>query len=250
MYRLLVVVLFASALAAPTFAQSPEQTKRERIISSYMLTFGRQPNQGELNHWMGRENLTVEQLVANHSRYLQSDANEKRATIRRAFAHAYGYTPSDQQVNQSMSSSFNYTDWMNNHTSYLRSNKKAWDDMIAKVYWNVCSRWATDNDRRSWKQSEAKPYMLVAAVVDVWHKENSWFGRWYVPSNSRHLTQVAISNPVANEVARVVAAGGANAVAAGGANVIAAGGGNVIAAGGGNVIAAGGGNVIAAGGLN
>lgn len=245
MKRLLVfcmIATLATTLTLPLFAKSEQQLKRERVTSSYMLTFGRQPNSGELNYWMGRENLSVSQLVNLHSQYLNTNNDEKRKVVIKAFKDSYGYVPNESQVKQNMSSSFNYSQWMNNHLNFLRSSTQDWNNMISKVYSNVCARSATDNDRRSWQQNKAMPYYIVAAIVEKWHKENLASKQLRVNNNSSFMNLFGLSNPVANEVAKVVAAGGLNVIAPGGGNVIAAGGGNVVAAGGGNVISAGGGN--------
>ena len=237
-----VVATLATVLTLPVFAQSEQQLKRERVTSSYMLTFGRQPNSGELSYWVGRENLSVSQLVNLHNQYLQSNNDEKRKVVTRSFKDSYGYNLNEGDIKKNMLLPYNYSQWMENHLNFLRSNSQAWNDMIAKVYWNVCNRGATDNDRRSWKQNDAKPYYLIAGVVDKWNKENSGSRQLKLDGNSNFVNVFNISNTVAREVAGVVAAGGGNVIAAGGGNVIAAGGGNVVAAGGGNAVAAGGGN--------
>lgn len=241
LHRFMVVAMLATMITTTLFAQNDQQLKKERVITSYMIAFGRQPNSGELTYWTGRENLSVEQLVNLHNQFLNSNTDEKRKVIARAFENSYGYAPNENQVKENMRSSYNYTQWMGNHLAYLRSNATAWNDMISKVYWNVCKRGATDNDRRSWKQSDAKPYMLVAAVVDVWNRQNT-SGSLSVSKTSAYLSQTPVSPTVANEASRLIGAAGGNVIAPGGGNVIAVGGGNVIAPGGANVIAVGGGN--------
>jgi len=236
----LTIALAVSIITTPTFAQ--DQVKRDRIVASYMISLGRQPSNDELKYWSGQQVNSLEQLVNNHNNWLQGSRDEERKVIIRAFQHAYGYAPSESDVNKSLAETKNYTDWMRNHIKYLRENSTAWDNLLGKVYWNVCKRWATTNDKNSWPQSDAKPYWMVASVVDKWQAENKHNSQKAVRSVNGFMSAVPLSNPVAGEAARLIGQAGGNVIAAGGGNVVAAGGGNVVAAGGGNVIAAGGGN--------
>jgi hypothetical protein len=238
-YRVILTLIIATVITGQIFAQDQ---KRERITASYVITFGRQPTNDEMNYWMGQQVNSLEQLVKNHSSWLNGNRDEKRKLIIRAFQHAYGYAPSESDINKSMSENKNYTEWMTNHINYLRGNSTAWNNLVGKVYSNVCRRSATDNDKRSWPQSEAKPYWMVAAVVDKWQAENRHNSTKAVRSGNSYGTFANLSNPVASEASRIIGSAAGNVIAPGGGNVIAPGGANAVASGGGNVIAAGGGN--------
>lgn len=226
------VATLAMLSLSSVIAQSPEQIKRDRINASYLISLGRQPSSGELSHWMGRENYTLEQLVNLHNQYLQSNSGEKRTMVIKAYKDAYGRQPTDSDIRTNMAKSWNYTDWMNNHIKYLRENDNAWDYLLAQVYSKVCGRSASEADKRSWPRSDAKPYWMVAAVVEKWHAENSHKSSKGVRLGNGYMTSINVSSPVASEASRIIGQAAGNVIAPGGANVVAPSGANVVAAGG------------------
>ena len=220
----------------------------QRIHAAYMITFGRDASQGEVNYWLTRGDLSISQLIDFHKQYLVQDANTHRATIDRAYQDAMGRHASEGEIQYWLSGNDTYATLTSNHVNWLRGNSYEYDNVISRSYQYVFNRLATQAEVNYWKSQGVYSYVMLVGLHQDFQRRNvakeSSRNQTNL-NNSPSLITVSLSPAIGNEALRasgIVAAGGGNIVAAGGGNIVAAGGGNIVAAGGGNIVAAGGGN--------
>jgi hypothetical protein len=234
----MATVLFA--LSSKSFAQTEQE---QRIRASYILAFGINASQGEVDYWKTRGNLSISQLLELHRQYFATSPNIQKQTIGRSYVDAFGRWPSIPEIDYYMKGKSNYSELMKGHMSWLRGNAGEYVESIKRSYQKVFNRQPNQGEIDYWK-----PYFLSNVMLIAYHndyKNKSTKGNTVNMSASPYIVSVAVSAAVANEArtaAGIVAQGGGNIVAQGGGNIVAQGAGNIVAQGGGNIVAAGAGN--------
>jgi hypothetical protein len=175
------------------FAQLTPDQKMQRIVSSYRIAIGRQPVQGEKDHWMKQADLTVQQLVDYHMQYAAKEPSFKREIIERSYRHALGRNPTTgaaqgkelemewwmKQIVQS------YQQMMRNHVNWLDQNKNttAYSEVTDLAYTKVFGRKATDTEKATWRGKPTTSYgMMVGALKEhanrngsaYWDRSHPW----------------------------------------------------------------------------
>lgn len=249
MKTLLRICLCFLVISPITLLAQNSSAQSERIQSSYLLAFGRAPNSGELNYWLGQGQRSIADLIALHRNYLSRDAGNHRAAITRAYVDAMGRNPSTGEINYWMQGTDTYAQLMKNHMQWLAGNPAEYANVIRRSYQFVLGRQPNAGELAYWQSQGVLSYVVLVGCHEQWRQQNGsraqTSGQPMVAARSSFLVTVPVSPAIANEArmaAGIVAAGGGNIVAAGGGNIVAAGGGNIVAAGGGNIVAAGGGN--------
>lgn len=243
------------SLRAQTVGQAVARIHRERILSSYLLAFGRPATEDEVKYWLGQNPKSVADLVTRHRDYLGRDRGTHQDTIRRSYLAALGRAPTDAEIKHWMGGTDSFTTLVNHHVAWLRSNPAEYENVIKRSYQNILGRAATGAETSHWKGQGVLAYSVLAACHDDWKKRGGERpGRAVLPAASPHLhtvsvspevfaeARVALGSLIGNDGGSIVGNAGGNLVAAGAGNMVAAGGGNMVAAGGGNMVAAGGGN--------
>lgn len=248
---LLMGVVFALPVFA--FAQDARQLKRERIQASYMLAFGRAPQESEITYWQGRNDAnTIEQMVNLHKDYFKSNRAANNEVIAKAYLDALGRNPIQSELDYWAKGSNSYVELMKNHISWLSGNPAEYEKVIKRSYSFVLGRQPDAGEISYWRGQGVFSYVLLVGCHEDWKRRNNnnsgakkTSGASQIPASPTYVALVPVSAQVATEArsfAGLVAAGAGNLVAAGGGNLVAAGGGNLVAAGGGNLVAAGAGN--------
>lgn len=248
-------LLYCMAFVTPMLikAQDAKQLKRERIQTSYMFTFGRAPQEGEITYWQGRNDATsIAQMVNFHKDYIKTNRSANNEVITKAYLDALGRKPEQGELDYWAKGNNSYVELMKNHISWLSGNPAEYEKVIRRSYQLVLNRTPDGTEINHWKSQGVFSYALLVGCHEDWKRRNNnntsakkTSGASQIPSGSAFVALVPVSNTIATEArsfAGLVAAGGGNLVAAGGGNLVAAGGGNLVAAGGGNLVAAGGGN--------
>ena len=246
--RLLTIALLTS-FASSAFAQ---YDKKQTIEASYVMALDRNATSSEVNYWMGQplKGDFLGQMVETHRGWLQSNPNEKRTMIRKAYKDAYGIDPSNAEVEKNMQMNYHYTDWINNHLAWIGKSDAEKTQVYTRAYNKILGRNPSNDELKYWKQG-AYAYYLVAGCLQTCKQSSSsgsCLARIISPSSSSVL-QVPANQPLAMSAAKINEASAAKMgntlVASGGGNLVASGGGNLVASGGGNIsalIASGGGN--------
>ncbi len=254
-------------IAMTAFKTEVKAQNTERIQASYLLSFGRLANSGELGYWNGQGQRSVQQLVDNHKAYIKSNIGSiGKEVIIKSYIDALGYRPSQGEIDYHSKFGRTYTEMMNSHMVYINTNASEYEKVIKRSYQAVLGRQANSGEIAYWRGQGVFSYMILVSCHQDWKNRNPSAvaptstattqsnSSGTVSASSSVLATATVSATVLAEVKGVysgmVAAGGGNMVAAGGGNMVAAGGGNMVAAGGGNMVAAGGGNMVAAGGGN
>lgn len=240
MTKKIILSAFAFLAAFASFAQSEQE---QRIQASYMLSFGRQANSGELSYWKSQGNKSIADLISNHRNYLKQDASTQRATINKSYADALGRNANEDEINYWKKGDNTYTMLMKNHVSWLGGNATEYEKVIKRSYQYVFNRPATPAEINYWKGQRTVSYILLVAYHQDYKRRNQASqNNGLNVANASAISSVPLSSSVAAEAS---AASGLSRN-----NVIAAGGDNLVSPSGGYVVAAGGANVVAAGGLN
>lgn len=266
-----LVTLTAAALIVPMAHAQSDAERRDRVVISYLLAFGRIPASAELSHWAGRreKDWTVAALVESHRAFLQSNTTERTAVVVRSYQMAMGRNPEQREVNDHLGRNRTYAELMTDHVEWMKSGKPwlqlqgdALKAMVDRSYKAAGFTWyATPlgQFRKSEKEKQAG-VLYDDGDIDYWKNEvkskNFTYGQLVV----KHLSyksnycrkpiptpSIKIGTTVRNQAASVP---GASDLFSRSSHVIANGGMNVIAVGGMNIIANGGMNIIANGGMN
>ncbi len=173
------LLLLITVMSSEIFAQAlTADQKKQRIVASYRIAIGRQPVQGEIDHWLKQADLSVQQLVDYHMQYATTEATFKKEIIERSYRHGLGRNPSTtapagqkdsevswwmKQINQT------YQQMMKNHVNYLEQNKNtaAYVDVINAAYIKIYGRGASGTEQSNWQGKPATSYaMMVSALKD------------------------------------------------------------------------------------
>lgn len=228
----LLFTLTFSLLAFTCTAQS----KDEIINGSYFVTFGRYANSGELNYWRANVgNRNIQQMVALHQGYLNSNQYEREQTIRRSYMDAFGWGPSTDEVRYWSGQKKTYAYLMSNHiNNWLKVYRDKREYVIKQSYYKVFNRTATADEVKYWMGQPTLSFVQLVAMHTTWKQANQRTSST-TPINPYLNTNGISTAPLSPQaISGIVAAGGVNVVSAGGANVVAAGGANVVSAGGAN----------------
>jgi hypothetical protein len=256
------------------------------IVRSYHDAFGRDPQQGEIDHWMGQATSDSHAgLLAQHRNWLRQDRGAQEGAVRESYMTVFGYSPNSGSGEMrhwlpQAAQGVTYQDMVNAHMQYLRSDAGARESTIYRSYTVAFNRNATADEVRYWSAQVAQGGWTYDRLVQS-HAEyaiaQGIFGKSSTTAPQAGMAVVEASTgrlvdhrghyllpPGAS--AGMVAAGAGNIVAAGAGNMVAAGAGNVTvslppnfaehvgrlmaAAGSGNIVAAGAGNIVAAGAGN
>lgn len=173
-------------------------THQDTIKRSYASALGKNPNAGEINHWMGG-NDTYTTLVNNHISWLRSNPNEYAEVIKRSYQAVLRRQPTAAEINY-------------------------WKGQGVLAY-SVLAACHEDFKRQGGERKGAATLPTSSSFLSS------------VPVSPGVLaeTKTAIGGGiVAAGGGNIVAAGAGNIVAAGGGNIVAAGAGNVVSPGGAN----------------
>lgn len=233
-FRLLVALLCVALLPLQNFAQS-SQEKKEKIQASYMLAFGRQPDNGELNYWLSQPDKSVSQHLQNHRQYASSERSFKKSLIIKSYKDALGRTPSENEIKYWIDGTDLYIDLAQKHVQYLSTASAEYEAVIKRSYQFVLNRQPSSAEISYWKSQGTFSYMILVGCHEQWKKANGQAQKTsgsntIAPSPS--LVVIPVSNKIANETKAAINMNSGNVIAAGSGNVVAAGSGNVVAAGG------------------
>src|SRR5688572_27692489 len=91
--KLLFLSVALCTLMTTVYAQNP---RKDRIIASYMVAFGRPPQTAEINYWLTDplSNKTVTDLVEKHRANMNKvDRSLREAAVRQSYIDAFGRAP-------------------------------------------------------------------------------------------------------------------------------------------------------------
>ena len=233
-FRLMIALFCVALLPYQNFAQS-NQEKKEKIQASYMLAFGRQPDNGELSYWLSQPDKSVLQHLQNHRQYASSEKSFKRSLIIKSYKDALGRTPNENEINYWINGTDLYIDLAQKHVQYLSSSLAEYEAVIKRSYQYALNRQPSTAEISYWKSQGTFSYMILVGCHEIWRKANGQAqktsgGNVIAPTPS--LIVIPVSNKIATETKAAINMSGGGVIAAGGGNVVAAGGGNVVAAGG------------------
>lgn len=196
------------------FLSRDANTHRAMIRRSYIDGLGREPNEGEYQHWM-KGNDTYTQLMKNHVSWLSGNPGEYESVIKRSYRFVFNRAASAGEV------------------QYWRSQGTLSYAMLVAAH----DTWRKANPSTPKTSGTAKisgdSTFLASVVV-----------------SSGITAEIRASGLIGNDGSTLVAAGGGNLVAAGGGNLVGNDGASLIGNDGSTLVAAGGGNLVAAGGGN
>ncbi|MDQ6755410.1 MAG: hypothetical protein M3004_00590 [Bacteroidota bacterium] len=241
-----ITIAFLSCILLCSFAIKSFAQQDQRIKAAYMLAYGRTPSQGELNYWLGRGNLSIDQLIEFHRNYLPQDANNHQQVIIQSYIDALGRRPSDGEVAFYMKYTQTYTELMASHVNWLKSNPGEYDKVINISYGQV----ATQKEMNFWRAQEVHPcFLLIAYHQDYARKQQSEVTSQGAVNlqNLGSVTAVSLSPAVAAEASKFISHNGSAILSPNSSNLVAQGAGNLVAQGAGNLVAQGAGNFIAVG---
>jgi hypothetical protein len=239
--KYLLLFLFASICVISTYAQN---SRKDRIIASYMLAFGRPPQQAEINYWLtdplSNQNLKV--LVEKHRSNMNTvDRSLRETAVKQSYIDAFGRVPEKGELDYWMGSTNTYAEMVQLHVDFLKSRPEEWVKVIRASYKMAFKRAPKSEELAYWKGQPARTFFAMVVQHDEFIRNNPHLG----PANSTARTslikkenKVTITPSIISEIKLI----GGGVISTGGGNVISTGGGNVISTGGGNVISTGGGN--------
>jgi hypothetical protein len=120
------------------------------IVDSYQTAFGRRPNSGELSYWTSVNDgrmQSLQSLVNNHRQWLRSSAEEREATVRRAFQTVFGHGVSQGQ--QSWYQGI-VNDVAARGTTYVELRETLANAFVDSAYSQLLQRTAEASGRRGW----------------------------------------------------------------------------------------------------
>lgn len=203
------------------------QSKDEIINGSYLVSFGRFANSGEISYW--RQNIgsnTLQQMVNNHRAYLKSNSSERTQTIRRSYLDAFGWQPSADELKYWGTQNKTYGELLNNHIqNWLNVYPDKKSHVIKQSYYKVFGRTASADELKYWMSQATCSYAQYVAMHTTWKLNNQKTSSvTRINPNLRNNNGISTSSFTPVIGAQVVAAGGMNVIAPGGGNVVAAGG--------------------------
>ena len=220
----------------------------QRIHAAYMLAFGRDASQGEVNYWLTRGNLSVSQLVDLHKQYLSQDDYTHRTTIDRAYQDAMGRHATESEINYWKTGVDTYTALMRNHVQWLQGNPAEYENVIKRSYQYVFGRQPNSGELNYWKGQPVYSYVMLVGQHQDYQRRNiakESSANQVNLKNAPSLVTVFLSPAIGAEALRaagLVSQGAGNLVSQGAGNLITNDGGSLVAAGAGNLVAAGAGN--------
>jgi hypothetical protein len=271
---------FMAITAQALFAQivSLANTKEEKIVASYMMTFARLPRTDEINYWKGQPDYSLKEHIEFRRKWMvNNDRKELEGAIKSSYATIFGRAPLKPELDYWMGQQLVYCEMIGHHTEFLKTHKAEWDSVIIQSYKYSFGRLPRTDEANYWKSQTPIPYSELIRKHDDWKSKNGYSVKSapnfatkislnvndlpfamvpfsatlrseipkYLPQS---YVQAVIStgggNFVSTNSGTVISTGGGNCISTGGANVISTGGGNIITFGNGNVISTGGGNLI------
>lgn len=232
-------------LAGPLLSQSTEF--RERLATAAMLAYGRPPSAFDLAH-AAKGHETMEALVKGNGAQLQKDPAAQREVAVRAWQDAYGRSPAGAEADL-RSPGATYTDLLQQHIVGLAAHPAEYRQVIDRAYQAVVRRPAYPEEHAYWQPRGTLPYVVLVGAIENWAQRNQpglmvTTGTPSISVNSRFLTTLRLSLPVANEARallglpvwtdvgrqhspgnHVVAVGAADIASVGGVHFLLAGGG-------------------------
>ncbi len=163
-------MVMTSALFAQKVGDAVAQIHRERVQSSYLISFGRLATDAEVKHWVGQNPKSVAELIMKHRDYLVRDTGTHQDTIRRSYQAAFGTTPKPAEIQHWMGGNDTYTGLVKNHINWLKSNPAHYDEVIKRSYQNVLGRPAKPAEVSYWKGQGVFAYYVLAACHEDWKK--------------------------------------------------------------------------------
>jgi hypothetical protein len=93
-----------------------EEVRGATINNTYLVGFGRQPTQTELNYWNNAQNYGVQQTLGYHADWLASSSGEqdRLETIERAYSTVYDRDPSSYELEY-------WSDFLTSHRKLYRN---------------------------------------------------------------------------------------------------------------------------------
>jgi hypothetical protein len=287
-YSVLSMCVIACALSA-TASSVQAQDRPTMIRQSYDESFGRQPSQGEIDYWNGRQDWsTKDQLINFHMQGLKTNAGLQSEAVRAAYAQAGLNVPGDAMLQYWMADVGRYPRVVRVLSNDIKAYTARRAKMIDDAYTAAFGQWATQDEmnygqtRPDWAgvgqltelhrnyirgNEQAADRVVTNSYLNVFKRQPNdgerGFWRPHVMSGllcseveaahrdwyNRELRRVASD---AQFVAAIANAG--LAIDVHGNLVRREGvqlvGNSIVAAGAGNIVAAGGGNIVAAGGGN
>ena len=239
--RILFLALAAFTLLAGAQAQNP---RKDRIIASYMVAFGRPPQTAEINYWLTDplSNKTVGELVEKHRANMNNvDRSLRQAAVKQSYIDAFGRAPRQDEVDYWMGSVNTYAEMVQKHVEWFASRPDEWVKVIKASYQMIFKRDPKTDELAYWKGQPARTFFSLVVQHDEFIRNNPQ----HAPKNTlagtsiiKKENKVTITPGIIAEIKLI----GSGVISTGGGNVISTGGGNVISTGGGNVISTGGGN--------
>ena len=221
----------------------------QRIHAAYMLAFGRDASQGEVNYWLTRGNLSIAQLIEFNRQGLSQYPDLHRQTIIQAYIDAFGRNPKQDELNTWMKTRDTYTEIMKSHIAYLVAGYgDEYTNVIKRSYQYVFGRQPNSGELNYWKGQPVYSYVMLVGQHQDYQRRNiakESSANQVNLNNSPSLVTVSLSPAIGAEASRaagLVSQGGGNLVSQGAGNLITNDGGSLVAAGAGNLVAAGAGN--------
>ncbi|MDQ6755407.1 MAG: hypothetical protein M3004_00575 [Bacteroidota bacterium] len=226
--KLKIVILSVIFLCTICIKSFPQQN--ERIKASYMLAFGRNPYPSELNYWLGRGNLSIEQLILLHRQGFIEIPSLHSETIINSYIDALGRKPSEDEIKYWMNGDFIYIELLNDHMKLLQLNNWENERVIKLSYEKVFDRVPGNAEMNLWKKKGATAFFLLAGYLEYSKRTvNNEAGNIGAADvrNFLSVSTISLSPPIASEALKFINKSVTKSVA----GIITRNGGNIITSG-------------------
>ena len=217
--RKLFLILIALCSVVTTYAQ---QNRTDRIIASYMIAFGRPPQQAETSYWLTDplSNKTVNDLVEKHRENMNKvDRNLRLSAVKQSYIDAFGRAPQPDEINYWMGSVNTYAEMRKKHVEWFSSRNEEWVKVINASYQMAFKRAPKAEELAYWKGQPARAFWELVVQHDEFIKNNPQLGPKTGTAGAtlvKKENKVAISTSILNEIRL----SGAGVISTGGGNVL------------------------------
>ncbi|MDQ6757129.1 MAG: hypothetical protein M3004_09350 [Bacteroidota bacterium] len=238
-----IVLLFLVGIFC-SFAINSFAQQDQRIHAAFMLAFGRDATQTEVNYWLGKGNLSIAQIIEFHRQGLKQYPDLHRETIIKSYKDAMGRIPKEDEIKFYMPNTATYAELVATHINWLQTNNLEYEKVFRLAYATVFHRVPTNTEVAYWKNLGVFPYYLLLGYHEDYKRKNQnesgSAGRVNligVPS----VIAILLSPAIAAE-AKIIGGNASAVISTNGTGGISHDGGSIVAAGAVNLVAPGLGN--------
>lgn len=236
MWKRQLLILLALCFTLFSFGQ---QDRKDRITTSYLIAFGVEPEQREMDYWLTDplSNKTIKDLVNKHKENMKNDKSLKVKAISNSYLNAFGKYAEPREIDywKNLAEVYSYVELYEKHKSFFLSYRDEWRKVIRLSYLQGMNRepqqreidyWLNQKNIISFVDLKAE-HFKNRANEPAWNRIDNSKAWKVVPMNLTPVIKQEVKTAIANftpQAANVIATGGLNCISTGGLNVIATGG--------------------------